>query len=153
MARSSAAIRVCYFNRSYWPDTGATGQLLTELAEDLVRLHGMEERLHDRVVGQDEAIAAVSDAVRRARAGLKDPRRPIGSFLFMSRYSLWRCSAGVRSTYSTTRTTSRISDAIQSGSNRSGKLILLNATQKYSQGSSFNVHLARREIKRGWSMP
>jgi ATP-dependent Clp protease ATP-binding subunit ClpA len=43
----------------------------------------MEERLHDRVVGQDEAIAAVSDAVRRARAGLKDPRRPIGSFLFL----------------------------------------------------------------------
>ena len=43
----------------------------------------MEERLHERVVGQDEAIAAVSDAVRRARAGLKDPRRPIGSFLFL----------------------------------------------------------------------
>ena len=43
----------------------------------------MEERLHDRVVGQDEAIQAVSDAVRRARAGLKDPRRPIGSFLFL----------------------------------------------------------------------
>ena len=43
----------------------------------------MEERLHDRVVGQGEAIAAVSDAVRRARAGLKDPRRPIGSFLFL----------------------------------------------------------------------
>ena len=43
----------------------------------------MEERLHERVVGQDEAIQAVSDAVRRARAGLKDPRRPIGSFLFL----------------------------------------------------------------------
>jgi ATP-dependent Clp protease ATP-binding subunit ClpA len=43
----------------------------------------MEERLHDRVVGQDEAVAAVSDAVRRARAGLKDPRRPIGSFIFL----------------------------------------------------------------------
>ena len=43
----------------------------------------MEERLHRRVVGQDEAIQAVSDAVRRARAGLKDPRRPIGSFLFL----------------------------------------------------------------------
>ncbi|HEV7603756.1 MAG TPA: AAA family ATPase, partial [Candidatus Limnocylindrales bacterium] len=40
-------------------------------------------RLHDRVVGQDEAVQAVSDAVRRARAGLKDPRRPIGSFLFL----------------------------------------------------------------------
>ena len=43
----------------------------------------MEERLHERVVGQDEAVAAVSDAVRRARAGLKDPRRPIGSFIFL----------------------------------------------------------------------
>jgi ATP-dependent Clp protease ATP-binding subunit ClpA len=43
----------------------------------------MEERLHERVVGQDEAVAAVSAAVRRARAGLKDPRRPIGSFIFL----------------------------------------------------------------------
>jgi len=43
----------------------------------------MEERLHQRVIGQDEAIAAVSDAIRRARAGLKDPRRPIGSFIFL----------------------------------------------------------------------
>jgi ATP-dependent Clp protease ATP-binding subunit ClpB len=47
------------------------------------KLIHMEERLHDRVVGQDEAIQAVSDAVRRARAGLKDPRRPIGSFMFL----------------------------------------------------------------------
>ena len=43
----------------------------------------MEERLHERVIGQDEAVEAVSDAVRRARAGLKDPRRPIGSFIFL----------------------------------------------------------------------
>ena len=43
----------------------------------------MEERLHDRVIGQDEAIDAVSDAIRRARAGLKDPNRPIGSFIFL----------------------------------------------------------------------
>jgi ATP-dependent Clp protease ATP-binding subunit ClpB len=47
------------------------------------KLIHMEERLHGRVVGQEEAIQAVSDAVRRARAGLKDPRRPIGSFLFL----------------------------------------------------------------------
>ncbi len=47
------------------------------------KLIHMEERLHARVVGQDEALQAVSDAVRRARAGLKDPRRPIGSFLFL----------------------------------------------------------------------
>ena len=43
----------------------------------------MEERLHERVVGQDEAVAAVSSALRRSRAGLQDPDRPIGSFLFL----------------------------------------------------------------------
>src|SRR3546814_11780634 len=43
----------------------------------------MEERLHRRLIGQDEAVTAVSDAIRRARAGLKDPKRPIGSFIFM----------------------------------------------------------------------
>ena len=47
------------------------------------KLQKMEERLHDRVVGQDEAVRAVSDAVRRSRAGLGDPNRPIGSFLFL----------------------------------------------------------------------
>jgi ATP-dependent Clp protease ATP-binding subunit ClpB len=47
------------------------------------KLLSMEERLRHRVVGQDEALEAVSDAVRRARAGLKDPNRPIGSFLFL----------------------------------------------------------------------
>ena len=50
---------------------------------ETAKLIHMEERLHERVVGQDEAIQAVSDAVRRARAGLKDPDRPIGSFLFL----------------------------------------------------------------------
>jgi ATP-dependent Clp protease ATP-binding subunit ClpB len=43
----------------------------------------MEERLHQRVVGQDEAIAAVANAMRRARAGLQDPNRPLGSFIFL----------------------------------------------------------------------
>jgi ATP-dependent Clp protease ATP-binding subunit ClpB len=43
----------------------------------------MEDRLHDRVVGQDEAIAAVANAVRRSRSGLQDPNRPIGSFIFL----------------------------------------------------------------------
>ena len=43
----------------------------------------MEERLQQRVVGQDDAVRAVAAAVRRARAGLKDPNRPIGSFLFL----------------------------------------------------------------------
>ena len=47
------------------------------------KLLGMEDQLARRVVGQDEALEAVSDAVRRARAGLKDPQRPIGSFLFL----------------------------------------------------------------------
>jgi len=43
----------------------------------------MEERLHERLVNQDEAVSAVSEAIRRSRAGLKDPRRPIGSFIFL----------------------------------------------------------------------
>src|SRR5215212_498797 len=61
-----------------------TGIPVSRLMEgELAKLVRMEERLHDRVVGQEEAIAAVSDAVRRARAGLQDPRRPIGSFLFL----------------------------------------------------------------------
>jgi ATP-dependent Clp protease ATP-binding subunit ClpB len=61
-----------------------TGIPVSKLMEgEHEKLVHMEERLHRRVVGQDEAIQAVSDAVRRARAGLKDPRRPIGSFLFL----------------------------------------------------------------------
>jgi ATP-dependent Clp protease ATP-binding subunit ClpC len=47
------------------------------------RLLKMEEKLHERIIGQEEAIAAVADAIRRARSGLKDPRRPIGSFIFI----------------------------------------------------------------------
>ncbi len=61
-----------------------TGIPVSRLLEgETAKLIRMEERLHERVVGQDEAVQAVSDAVRRARAGLKDPRRPIGSFLFL----------------------------------------------------------------------
>jgi ATP-dependent Clp protease ATP-binding subunit ClpB len=61
-----------------------TGIPVAKLMEgEQAKLVHMEERLHRRIVGQDEAIAAVSDAVRRARAGLKDPRRPIGSFIFL----------------------------------------------------------------------
>jgi ATP-dependent Clp protease ATP-binding subunit ClpB len=61
-----------------------TGIPVSKMLEGEVRklLH-MEERLRQRVVGQDEAIKAVSDAVRRARAGIQDPNRPIGSFIFM----------------------------------------------------------------------
>jgi ATP-dependent Clp protease ATP-binding subunit ClpB len=61
-----------------------TGIPVTRLMEgELEKLVHMEDRLHERVVGQDEAIEAVADAVRRARAGLGDPGRPIGSFLFL----------------------------------------------------------------------
>ena len=61
-----------------------TGVPVTKLLEgETAKLVHMEDNLHKRVVGQEEAIQAVSDAVRRARAGLKDPRRPIGSFLFL----------------------------------------------------------------------
>ncbi len=61
-----------------------TGIPVSKLAEEETeRLLKMEEILHQRVVGQDEAVKAISKAVRRARAGLKDPKRPIGSFIFL----------------------------------------------------------------------
>ncbi len=61
-----------------------TGIPVTQMMEtEAERLLHMEERLHERIVGQDEAIAAISDAIRRARSGLKDPKRPIGSFIFI----------------------------------------------------------------------
>lgn len=63
---------------------GWTGIPVTDLTEeDAVRLLNLETILHERVIGQDEAIEAVSKAVRRAHAGLKDPKRPIGSFIFL----------------------------------------------------------------------
>jgi ATP-dependent Clp protease ATP-binding subunit ClpC len=61
-----------------------TGIPVTRLVEEETqKLLRMEEALHKRIVGQDEAVQAVSRAIRRARAGLKDPRRPIGSFIFL----------------------------------------------------------------------
>ncbi len=61
-----------------------TGIPVSRLLEgEVEKLIHMEERLHQRVVGQDEAIAAVANAVRRSRAGLQDPNRPIGSFIFL----------------------------------------------------------------------
>ncbi len=61
-----------------------TGVPVTRLAgEESQRLLKMEEELHKRIVGQDEAITNIAKAVRRARAGLKDPKRPIGSFIFL----------------------------------------------------------------------
>ncbi|MBU0490867.1 MAG: AAA family ATPase [Chloroflexi bacterium] len=53
------------------------------LEEETAKLLRMEDSLHERIVGQDEGIVAVSDAIRRGRAGLKDPRRPVGSFIFL----------------------------------------------------------------------
>ena len=61
-----------------------TGIPVTELTtEERERLTKMEERLHQRVIGQDEAVKAVSDAVRLARAGLREGSRPIATFLFL----------------------------------------------------------------------
>jgi ATP-dependent Clp protease ATP-binding subunit ClpB len=64
---------------SVWTGVPVSRMMETERAKLLV----MEERLHQRVIGQGEAVAAVSDAVRRSRSGLQDPSRPIGSFLFL----------------------------------------------------------------------
>jgi ATP-dependent Clp protease ATP-binding subunit ClpC len=61
-----------------------TGIPVSQMMEtEAERLLHMEDRLHERIIGQDEAIKAVSDAIRRARSGLKDPKRPIGSFIFI----------------------------------------------------------------------
>jgi ATP-dependent Clp protease ATP-binding subunit ClpB len=61
-----------------------TGIPVTSLVEgEQEKLASMEARLHERVVGQDAAVVAVSKAIRRARAGMSDPRRPVGSFLFL----------------------------------------------------------------------
>jgi len=61
-----------------------TGVPVTQITEEETsRLLKMEAALHERIVGQNEAIVAISKAVRRARAGLKDPKRPIGSFIFL----------------------------------------------------------------------
>ena len=61
-----------------------TGIPVSNMKEsESAKLLHMEERLHERIINQDEAIAVISDAIRRGRAGLKDPRRPIGSFIFL----------------------------------------------------------------------
>ncbi|WP_062189224.1 AAA family ATPase [Anaerolinea thermolimosa] len=61
-----------------------TGIPVSQMMEsEAQRLLHMEERLHERIIGQEEAVHAIADAIRRARSGLKDPRRPIGSFIFI----------------------------------------------------------------------
>ena len=61
-----------------------TGVPVSKLMEgEMHKLVHLEEQLHQRVIGQDEAVASISNAIRRSRAGLSDPNRPIGSFLFL----------------------------------------------------------------------
>lgn len=61
-----------------------TGIDVARLVEsEMMKLLRMEDKIHERVIGQDEAVVVVADAIRRARSGLKDPRRPIGSFIFL----------------------------------------------------------------------
>ena len=61
-----------------------TGIPVSQMMEsEAAKLLRMEERLHERIIGQTEAVTAISDAIRRSRSGLKDPRRPIGSFIFI----------------------------------------------------------------------
>ncbi len=64
---------------SHWTGIPVT-QMLEGEAQKLIH---MEERIHERLIDQEEAVAAISEAIRRSRAGLKDPRRPIGSFMFL----------------------------------------------------------------------
>ena len=66
-----------------WVDVETDARVSRLLEGEKEKLLHMEERIRRRVVGQDDAVVAVSNAVRRARAGLKDPDRPIGSFLFL----------------------------------------------------------------------
>ncbi len=82
MPAGTPRLRVCYFNRSYWPDTGATGQLLTELAEDLVQTHGMDVTVVTGFPLSGEPMPAVEarNGVRiiRARGTTLSPRRFTG---------------------------------------------------------------------------
>jgi ATP-dependent Clp protease ATP-binding subunit ClpC len=72
-----------------------TGIPISQMMEtEAEKLLLMEERLHERIVGQDIAIHALSDAIRRARAGLKDPRRPIGSFIFLGSSGVGKTEMG-----------------------------------------------------------
>jgi ATP-dependent Clp protease ATP-binding subunit ClpB len=89
-ARGSEAENYVYLSERVDADEVAevvakwTGIPVSRLLEgEIEKLIHMEDRLHERVVGQEEAVVAVSDALRRSRAGLSDPHRPIGTFLFL----------------------------------------------------------------------
>ncbi|MDD4179141.1 MAG: ATP-dependent Clp protease ATP-binding subunit [Candidatus Margulisbacteria bacterium] len=76
---------------------GWTGVPVTQLTEEETeRLLKMEDELRERVVGQDEAIKVIAKSIRRARAGLKDPRRPIGSFVFLGPSGVGKTELGKR---------------------------------------------------------
>jgi glycosyltransferase involved in cell wall biosynthesis len=95
MTRAGAPLRVCYFNRSYWPDTGATGQLLTELAEDLVAKHGLDVTVVTGYpVNSDEPLPARQTrhgvTIVRARGTTMSPRRFVGR---ATNYVTYFCSA------------------------------------------------------------
>ena len=84
--REEAALNVATISESEIADvvSAATGVPVSNLTEEeSKKLLRMEQVLHERVIGQEEAIKAVSRAIRRGRAGLKDPNRPIGSFIFL----------------------------------------------------------------------
>ncbi|GIS80295.1 MAG: hypothetical protein CM1200mP14_18610 [Gammaproteobacteria bacterium] len=78
-----------------------TGVPVTRIGQtESDRLVHMEDELHKRIVGQQDAIEAVSRAIPRSRAGLKDPRRPIGSFIFfgptgVGKNRAWTCTRGI----------------------------------------------------------
>ena len=85
-----------------------TGVPVSRLMEgEVQKLSHLEEHLHKRVIGQDEAVTAVADAVIRARAGLKDPNRPIGSFIFSARPASAKPNSRARSPNSCSTTKPR----------------------------------------------
>jgi colanic acid biosynthesis glycosyl transferase WcaI len=100
-ATVGAPLRVCFFNRSYWPDTGATGQLLTELAEDLVSAHGLDVTvITGYPVGAGHELPARETRhgvqIIRARGTTLRPRRFIGRALNYVTYFMSAFAAGMR---------------------------------------------------------
>ena len=72
-----------------------TGIPVSRMLEgEVKKLVQMEERLRERVIGQDEALSAVANAIRRSRAGLSDPKRPIGSFIFLGPTGVGKTETG-----------------------------------------------------------
>ena len=96
-------MRICFLNRSYWPDTGATGQLLTELAEDLVAQHGCDVRIITGYPLRASAPAPAQETrngvrIIRARGTVRDPRRFVGRAINYVTYFVSACVAALRVT-------------------------------------------------------